>query len=127
MPLMKLDSSRSGSPAALMSGDPDQQPRSMALISRRARYAPRQKSGPADPKPTCGLGDRVMPKSLPLWNTDSWLLADPAARADSATRIRLHAHLLRGLKALTADSARRGVDDPTPLTHVTGRPLRAHH
>jgi hypothetical protein len=34
--------------------------RRIAMISRRARWAPRQKCGPAAPKPTCGLGDRVM-------------------------------------------------------------------
>src|SRR5215469_3664160 len=73
MPLMKLDSSRSGSPAARMVGTRVISSRSITLISRRARWAPRQKWGPAAPKPTCGLGERVMSKRAGSVNTVSSL------------------------------------------------------
>jgi hypothetical protein len=76
MPLMKLESRRSGSAAARMPGTRCSSSRSIAVISRRARCAPRQKCGPAPPKPTCGFGDRVMSKRPPSSKTDSSRLAD---------------------------------------------------
>ena len=75
MPLMKLESSRSGGAAAWMSGTLTSSSRRIAAISLRARWAPRQKCGPAAPKPTCGLGERLMSKRAGSSKTASSLLA----------------------------------------------------
>jgi HAD superfamily hydrolase (TIGR01509 family) len=75
MPLTKLDSSRSGSPA-VMSGTRVSSSRSMTVSSRRARCAPRQKCGPAAPKPTCGFGARVMSNRSGSANTASSRFAE---------------------------------------------------
>jgi hypothetical protein len=76
MPLMKFDSSRSGSPAVWMPGTSLNSSLNITVISRRARWAPRQKCGPGPPKPTCGLGDRVMSNRSGASNTASSRLAD---------------------------------------------------
>src|SRR5206468_3156763 len=58
MPLMNPERSRDGSPDASMSGMRRKSSRYMTVISRRAKWAPRQKCGPGPPNPTCALGSR---------------------------------------------------------------------
>ena len=58
MPLMKSERRRRGSPASSRSGSRSTTSRIMALISARARLAPRQKCTPPPPKVTWSLGVR---------------------------------------------------------------------
>ena len=51
IPLMNPDRSRSGSAVAWMSGSRRSSSANITVISRRARWAPRQKWGPGPPKP----------------------------------------------------------------------------
>lgn len=59
MPLMKLDSSRSGAPAAWMSGTLASSSIRIAELSLRARCAPGRKCGPAAPKTLAACGSRA--------------------------------------------------------------------
>src|SRR3954470_15914203 len=63
MPLTKEDRNRSGSPVTSRSGSRSNRAWNVTAISRRARWAPRQKRGPCPPKPTCGLGSRARSKT----------------------------------------------------------------
>ena len=56
IPLMNGERRRSGSPTATISGRRSKSSRNITPISWRARWAPRQKWGPAAPNPMCGLG-----------------------------------------------------------------------
>src|SRR5439155_72776 len=62
MPWMKADCSMSGRPVTCMSGSRCRSSSNITRISRRARFAPRQKCGPPAPKPTWSFGVRVTSK-----------------------------------------------------------------
>src|SRR5439155_10036961 len=62
MPWMNADWSMSGAPFTWMSGRRCSSSSNITLISRRARFAPRQKWGPPAPKPTWSFGVRVTSK-----------------------------------------------------------------
>src|SRR5215468_9613191 len=62
MPRMKFERSFSGSAVASMSGSRRNSSTNIAVTSRRARCAPRQKWAPPVPKAPCSLGVRVTSK-----------------------------------------------------------------
>src|SRR3954454_24930101 len=76
-PLMNDALSRSGSPETSRSGSLSNSVRKATPISRRARWAPRQKCGPWPPKPTCGFGSRARSKTCGSGNTSGSRLAAP--------------------------------------------------
>ena len=76
MPLTKSEWRRLGSPASSMSGRRSTIWRIVALISARARLAPRQKCTPPPPKVTWSFGVRAMSKVCGSANTSSSRLAD---------------------------------------------------
>ena len=76
MPLMKLERSISGSLVASMSGNRLNSSRNITVISRRARWAPRQKWGPGPPKPTWGFGIAPYVEAIRGTNAASSRLAE---------------------------------------------------
>ena len=73
---MKFDCSRAGSPTARMSGIRLNSSWNITVISRRARWAPRQKCGPGPPKPRWSFGVRPRSKRNGSSNTAASRLAE---------------------------------------------------
>ena len=94
-----------------MSGSRVSSSRSITSISRRARWAPRQKCGPAAPKPRCGLG---VPQDVePVGVLEDLLV--PVGRGVEEE------HLVAGVELLARQDGVLG-DGPSHPDHRAGPP-----